>query len=794
VEALEGRAVPATFGLPWGDARHLSLSFVPDGTAIAGHASDLFQMLDSRQATDAWQRTVLRAFQTWAVRSNVNIGLRADGGQAIGTPGKNQHDARFGDIRVAAHAMAPDALAISVPGGSLLAGTWSGDMFLNSDVFRDATAPDLFSVALHEAGHVFGLDNSTDPSSPLYSHLTGAVAPTEADTEMIQSLYGARVPDRYEGPGGNDTTAQAASFPVPDDYSIERPLVLFADRTSETDVDVFELTPPGGYTGAMTVRLQSAGLSLLAPRLTVLDAARNVLGEVFTDSSFGDIVTIRLPEVTPGQSYYLQVDSLNEDVFSIGSYGLAVSFDAALAVEPAVLDRVLGGDFGTPGPDEVVTILRHADRGFFNDDWHTDDEADEAVKLETTPGYAPRSHYEAIGSLTDAADVDFYRVRSLKKFPDDVGVMTVTVRSLDDQGTAPSVSILDEDLDPVSFRILRNGDGVYTIEADGVEDNDWYYLQLPAGDSSEDQAGNYELAVDFSLTTAELATFAEGSTGPSASDGAYDVFIARSQLFHLLLAAGPSETPGSAVRMTVTDANGSALYTLASKAGKTTGGGTLFLTPGAYRIHLVAEGTDQPLDYVLMGQSISDPIGPAVVDPTLQPIYTLPGAPPQPPIYAYPGGIITPIPYIIVDIVMEEPPPAPVPPPPPAPAPPPTFAPSGPPGPASVGRVRAAVAPLTRSGRTSLSIGFEEPPDPGAASNAALYVVLGGVRRRGRIVFSKPLRVLSVQFDGLAQTATVTLAQPFKGPLQVTAPVGIVAEDGRTGVAVFASINPAIAP
>ena len=42
------------------------------------------------------------AFQTWAVQTNLNIGLVADGGQPLGTNGAVQGDARFGDIRVAA--------------------------------------------------------------------------------------------------------------------------------------------------------------------------------------------------------------------------------------------------------------------------------------------------------------------------------------------------------------------------------------------------------------------------------------------------------------------------------------------------------------------------------------------------------------------------------------------------------------------------------------------------------------------------------------------------------------------
>ena len=75
MESLEDRAVPATFGVPWSDARNLTLSFVPDGTPIAAHTSTLFQTLNAQQPTAAWQRTILQAFQTWAVNANINIGL-----------------------------------------------------------------------------------------------------------------------------------------------------------------------------------------------------------------------------------------------------------------------------------------------------------------------------------------------------------------------------------------------------------------------------------------------------------------------------------------------------------------------------------------------------------------------------------------------------------------------------------------------------------------------------------------------------------------------------------------------
>src|SRR4051794_33869189 len=67
LERLEDRLTPATYGSPWPDATHLTLSFAPDGTAAGGGTSVLFHTLNARAATAVWQREVLRAFQTWAV-------------------------------------------------------------------------------------------------------------------------------------------------------------------------------------------------------------------------------------------------------------------------------------------------------------------------------------------------------------------------------------------------------------------------------------------------------------------------------------------------------------------------------------------------------------------------------------------------------------------------------------------------------------------------------------------------------------------------------------------------------
>ena len=216
LEALEGRRLPAQFGVPWHDATHLSISFVPDGTSIAGHPSDLFQTLDAREPTAVWQQEILRAFQTWAVQADINFALVPDGGEPLGTPGPDQHDPRFGDIRIGAQPMSPEVLSISVPHDPFLSGTWSGDVLLNSTVAFDGNGADLFPVLLHEVGHVLGLDDSDDPNSVMFPHLNNARdSLSPGDIAAVQALYGPRPDDPFAGPAGERHPPDRRALPGP---------------------------------------------------------------------------------------------------------------------------------------------------------------------------------------------------------------------------------------------------------------------------------------------------------------------------------------------------------------------------------------------------------------------------------------------------------------------------------------------------------------------------------------------------------------------------------------------------
>jgi hypothetical protein len=642
VELLEDRTAPATFGIPWQDPSHLTLSFVPDSTSIGGHTSNLFSALNSVfQTPAAWQSEIVQAFQTWAVYANISVGLVSDSGAPLGVAGRSQGDPRFGDIRIGAQ-QTSSGLAIAVPPDPYFSGTLAGDVLLNSSFAFNSG--NLFAVMLHEAGHSFGLEDNNDPNSVMYRDLSvhhTTLAPE--DITALQALYGVRNLDR-NGNNGSFTTATKMDYSgIVPSYTGTTPVVAYGDLSRSADADYFSIQPIPAYTGPITFRLIASGISFLALRVTVYDQNEQYLGQAQSTSDFGDIVSVRLPQSNPlAQRYYIKVDSPVNTLFAIGRYALTVTFDSRLLVNPTSIPGIVRGPYDDlTNANDMAQLFSNPTNVLFNSQLSTNVTFQTAQVLESTPGYPQDMNYQQIASLNGIADAAYYQIPASRARPGSAEVLTVRLTQLPVNGVLPIVSVYDAATKPVSANILLNGNGTYTIQVSSLTPSASYYLKVTG--AQEGARGNYSLVAFFGSMDVTLTTFASSPGNNTARQINYNLYIAETQLLQFVLSTGTlGGRQGSHFTMNVYDSAGNLVFTLTSQAGTTVSGPSVLLRPGAYHVRFVAAPGALLPAFRLSGLNLSDPIGAASNDPTMQPMYQSSSESSE---YSYPDGTTSSDPY-----------------------------------------------------------------------------------------------------------------------------------------------------
>lgn len=628
LELLEDRCTPAQFGVPWIDATHLTLSIAPDGTPAPSVASTLRAALDAQLPREVWRGAILRAVQTWSEVANVNIGIVNDDGSAFGSTGATQRDPRFGDIRIGGFPMSDEVLATAAPPPAFVAGTLAGDIFLNTNA--TFTEQSLFAVLLHELGHSLGLDEIDDPNAVMFAHLNNLTTLGASDLAAIQALYGARSPDPNEGSHGNDTLDDATHFKRPGG-SLSKgatPLVAYGDLTTATDVDWYRVDVFSGYQGAVRFRLVTGGVSLLDARLTIFNEAGRQLGQA--SGSFNDGLTVTLSNLPAGH-YYARVAAAPGAAFSVGRYGLATVFDANLHTLGRTVTSVLRGPYERVAPNDLATLFLRPEKVLFHADAHTNDRIGTATRLEPGPNQPSPPHLQALASLGDSSDRDFYRVKA----PSSDGaswVLTVTVRAAARTGFLPRVSLWDGLGQRMPARILVNQDGTFTIQATVAEGGP-YFARVHGN-----RPGNYTLDVFFGIVSSDVRTFVAGALPRPTSVAMHQLYIGQTQLLNLALTASGS----GSVRLEIRNASGAVVWTLAAPAGDTVSG-VRTLVPGAYTVRFSALNATGTTSYTLRGSGLSDPIGPVVDSTLLAPQYQ---APSDPTLFLYPNGVLTIDPFL----------------------------------------------------------------------------------------------------------------------------------------------------
>jgi hypothetical protein len=205
--------------------------------------------------------------------------------------------------------------------------------------------------------------------------------------------------------------------------------------------------------------------------------------------------------------------------------------------------------------------------------------------------------------------------------------MTVTVRATEVNGIMPRAMVFDDNENPVPALVLAHGGGTETIQVAAAPPGTDYFVMVREDATSGKVAGNYNLNVDFGRVAANPVTFVESSLDGARSQRSYDLFVTQTQLFDWLLAAPASVTPpDGVVRMDIVNSAGVVVATRSVAPGDVSGGDPVLLSPGIYQARFVAASTGTaPLSlmpFQLYGASLSDPIGPALDDPTLNPVAT----------------------------------------------------------------------------------------------------------------------------------------------------------------------------
>jgi Matrixin len=363
LEELESRVVPyTTSGNAWPQPQLVTIGFEPDGTVLGANlngsiTSNLQTTFTTKfGSASTWQNQILKAAATWALYAPVNFAMVSDNGANAGSGSYQQGDPNMPDIRIGGYNFGSGSNALASADMPPAVNNYSlgGDITFNTgQPFNIGTTYDLYSVALHEIGHALGLYHSTAPSAvmnPCYSSYSGLYSD---DISGIQAIYGSRPSDAYDAAASNNTLATASDVTSTIDPTSQTAVLTGLDLTGGSDVDYYKFTAP--VTGTLKLSVQSAGLSLLAPKVNVYNGYNTLIASVTATGKYGTTVNLNV-NVTSGTVYKVLVAGADSTPLGKGAYAMTLNFGTGAVPAVALPNTLtLNGNPLSSGGGEALT-------------------------------------------------------------------------------------------------------------------------------------------------------------------------------------------------------------------------------------------------------------------------------------------------------------------------------------------------------------------------------------------------------------------------------------------------------
>jgi hypothetical protein len=387
LESLESRVVlySATGNL-WPNPQVITISFMPDGTNVGGTVPSNLSAVFNKQpklVAANWQSQILRAAQVWAQQTNINFVVVPDSGNPIGSGNFQQGDPSSGDIRIGGYPFGSTTLAWSFQPPPVNNFSMAGDILFNTGMgYSVGTTYDLFTVATHEFGHALGLGHTSTETqvgtqSILQSVMLAGYNAVKSnlitdDIAGIESIYSSgysRSPDGFDAVNPNGTFATATNLnPMIDPYALTA-LVTNLDITSTSDIDDYVFSAPASTTGNLTVNVQSSGLSLLAPKVTIYAANQTtVLGTANGLNEYGTTLSVSVTGVSAGQVFYVKVQGADTTAFGTGAYAMTMNFGS----NPSPTVPLSGIQIPNGSPISAGGGIAYSTQGHDGEDEHGD--------------------------------------------------------------------------------------------------------------------------------------------------------------------------------------------------------------------------------------------------------------------------------------------------------------------------------------------------------------------------------------------------------------------------------------